>query len=165
MSEIPVCLQPSPPRAEIGELPWRQSVFPFSFFSFPLLDSFELARNLEAQVNTQRYGGRPYGVGLIVSGYDVRPKSVNFLACSCSFNFSPQTPQATGSHLYEFSPSGNCYDYVAISIGARAQSAKTYLEKNFEQFDGCKLRLLPTAKSALSFLTQYPILQPLSPSW
>jgi 20S proteasome alpha/beta subunit len=26
---------------------------------------------VEAQVNTQKYGFRPYGVGLLVAGYDV----------------------------------------------------------------------------------------------
>ena len=25
-----------------------------------------------AQINTQRYGGRPFGVGMLVAGYDVR---------------------------------------------------------------------------------------------
>jgi 20S proteasome subunit alpha 6 len=29
----------------------------------------------EAQVNTQHYGRRPYGVGLLVAGYDVRLSS------------------------------------------------------------------------------------------
>lgn len=42
--------------------------------------------------------------------------------------------QETGPHLYECAPSGNFYDYVAISIGARSQSAKTYLEKHYESF-------------------------------
>lgn len=27
--------------------------------------------SLEAQINTQQYGRRPYGVGLLVAGYDV----------------------------------------------------------------------------------------------
>lgn len=39
-----------------------------------------------------------------------------------------------GPHLYEFSPSGNSYEYYAMSIGARSQSAKTYLEKHYESF-------------------------------
>jgi len=60
----------------------------------------------KSQVHTQRYGRRPYGVGLLVIGYD-----------------------QTGAHLYETCPSGNYYDYKAQSIGARSQSAKTYLEK------------------------------------
>ncbi|KAI0698893.1 20S proteasome subunit [Cytidiella melzeri] len=70
----------------------------------------------KAQVNTQEYGRRPYGVGFLVIGGD-----------------------KTGPHLYEFSPSGNSYEYYAMSIGARSQSAKTYLEKHFESFMDCEL--------------------------
>ncbi|KAJ3396382.1 hypothetical protein HDU92_003224 [Lobulomyces angularis] len=66
----------------------------------------------KAQVNTQKYGFRPYGVGLLVAGYD-----------------------ETGPHLFECAPSGNFFDYVAISIGARSQSAKTYLEKHYQSFE------------------------------
>jgi 20S proteasome subunit alpha 6 len=36
--------------------------------------------------------------------------------------------------LFETDPSGNYYEYLAMAIGSRNQSAKTYLEKNFEQF-------------------------------
>ena len=75
----------------------------------------QLTRRLaEAQVNTQEYGRRPYGVGLLVIGQDKQ-----------------------GPHLYEFSPSGNSYEYYAMSIGARSQSAKTYLEKHYESFADC----------------------------
>ncbi|KAF7792128.1 hypothetical protein EIP86_003158 [Pleurotus ostreatoroseus] len=70
----------------------------------------------KAQVNTQEYGRRPYGVGFLVIGGD-----------------------KTGPHLYEFSPSGNSYEYYAMSIGARSQSAKTYLEKYYESFMDCNL--------------------------
>jgi 20S proteasome subunit alpha 6 len=37
--------------------------------------------------------------------------------------------------LYECSPAGNVFDYYAVSIGARSQSAKTYLEKHFKSFE------------------------------
>jgi len=70
----------------------------------------------KAQVHTQQYGRRPYGVGLLVIGYD-----------------------ETGAHLYETSPSANFYDYKAIAIGARSQSAKTYLEKTFQTFESLTL--------------------------
>jgi 20S proteasome subunit alpha 6 len=70
---------------------------------------------IEAQVNTQEYGRRPYGVGFLVIGQD-----------------------QSGQHLYEFSPSGNSYEYYAMSIGARSQSAKTYLEKHLSEFKDCK---------------------------
>jgi len=71
-------------------------------------------------VNTQEYGRRPYGVGFLVVGLD-----------------------HTGPHLYEFSPSGTSFEYFAVSIGARSQSAKTYLEKHFESFTDCTC-LLPS---------------------
>ncbi|KAF9534962.1 hypothetical protein CPB83DRAFT_866259 [Crepidotus variabilis] len=70
----------------------------------------------KAQVNTQEYGRRPYGVGFLVIGQD-----------------------KTGPHLYEFQPSGNSYEYYAMSIGARSQSAKTYLEKHYESFADASL--------------------------
>ncbi|KAI7889244.1 nucleophile aminohydrolase [Mucor mucedo] len=65
----------------------------------------------KAQVNTQQYGRRPYGVGLLVIGHD-----------------------ETGPHLFECSPSGTSFEYYAMSIGARSQSAKTYLEKYHQEF-------------------------------
>jgi len=64
-----------------------------------------------SQVNTQRYSKRPFGVGLIVAGYD-----------------------SAGAHLFETCPSGNYYEYYALALGARSQSARTFLEKNFENF-------------------------------
>jgi len=73
----------------------------------------------KAQVNTQEYGRRPYGVGFLVVGQD-----------------------KNGPHLYEFQPTGNSYEYYAMSIGARSQSAKTYLEKNFESFPDASIEEL-----------------------
>lgn len=64
-----------------------------------------------AQLNTMQYGKRPYGVGFLVAGVD-----------------------NTGPHLFQFSPTGNCLEYYAMALGARSQSAKTYLERNFEKF-------------------------------
>jgi len=65
----------------------------------------------KAQVNTQHYGRRPYGVGLLVAGVD-----------------------ETGPHLWEFQPSGMVLEYRGAAIGARSQSARTYLERSFESF-------------------------------
>ncbi|KAL4075707.1 hypothetical protein J3A83DRAFT_4369948 [Scleroderma citrinum] len=73
----------------------------------------------KAQTNTQEYGRRPYGVGFLVIGQD-----------------------QSGPHLFEFSPSGNSYEYFAMSIGARSQSAKTYLEKHYKAFANCTLEEL-----------------------
>jgi 20S proteasome subunit alpha 6 len=42
--------------------------------------------------------------------------------------------QKKGVHVYQTCPSGNYYEYRGIAIGARSQSARTYLEKHFESF-------------------------------
>ncbi len=65
-----------------------------------------------AQTNTQHYGKRPYGVGLLIAGVD-----------------------AKGPHLFEFQPSGVTQEMVACGIGARSQMARTYLERNLEHFE------------------------------
>ncbi|KAI8914292.1 nucleophile aminohydrolase [Gorgonomyces haynaldii] len=72
----------------------------------------------KAQINTQRYGRRPYGVGLLVIGHDTAPR------------------------LYECAPDGNAYAYRAIAIGSRSQSAKTGLEKNVDQFENATVEQL-----------------------
>ena len=66
-----------------------------------------------AQTSTQQYGKRPYGVGLLIAGVD-----------------------AKGPHLYEFQPSGVTLEMVASGIGARSQMARTYLERNLDEFEG-----------------------------
>lgn len=66
---------------------------------------------IESQNKTQKSNKRPYGVGLLVAGKD-----------------------KTGVHLYETKPDGNYYEYHAMAVGLRCQSAKTYLEKKFERF-------------------------------
>jgi len=66
------------------------------------------------QRTTQTYVRRPYGVGLLIAAYD------------------KSTP-----HLYQSCPSGNMYEYYASAIGARSQSAKTYLEKHLDSFKDC----------------------------
>ena len=63
---------------------------------------------------TQAYVRRPYGVGLLVAAYD-----------------------QTGPHLYMTEPSGNYYEYVAMAIGSRSQTSRTYLEREYESFADC----------------------------
>lgn len=65
----------------------------------------------KSQIPTQRYGRRPFGVGLLVAGYD-----------------------DLGTHLYQTCPSANYYECKAMAIGARSQSARTYLEKHLTEF-------------------------------
>ncbi|DAA79354.1 proteasome subunit alpha type-6 [Trichophyton mentagrophytes] len=67
-----------------------------------------------AQTNTQVYGKRPYGVGLLIAGVD-----------------------EAGPHLFEFQPSGMTQEMVACAIGARSQMARTYLERNLDSFADC----------------------------
>lgn len=67
----------------------------------------------KSQIKTAHPSKRPFGVGLLVGAVD-----------------------EAGTHLFETCPSGNYFEYVAIAIGDRNQSAKTYLEKNFETFKG-----------------------------
>lgn len=76
---------------------------------------------LKLQVCTQRYDRRPYGVGLLVAGYDDQ-----------------------GPHIYQTCPSANFYDCKAMAIGARSQSARTYLEKHLNSFKDCNLSELIT---------------------
>jgi len=73
----------------------------------------------KSQVPTQRYGRRPFGVGLLIAGYD-----------------------SAGPHIYQTCPSANYYDCKAMAIGARSQSARTYLEKHLDVFPDCSLEEL-----------------------
>ena len=63
------------------------------------------------QTCTQRYDRRPYGVGLLVAGYD-----------------------DAGPHIYQTCPSANYFECKSMAIGARSQSARTYLEKHLDLF-------------------------------
>lgn len=73
----------------------------------------------KSQLLTQRYGRRPFGVGLLVAGYD-----------------------SQGPHVYQTCPSANYYDCKAMAIGARSQSARTYLEKHLDKFPDSNLEEL-----------------------
>jgi len=74
----------------------------------------------KSQAKTQTsQGKRPYGVGLLVAGYDEQ-----------------------GPHLFNTCPSGNYYEYFAYAIGGRSTSAKTFLEKHFEKFPEMQLEEL-----------------------
>jgi len=65
----------------------------------------------KSQIPTQRYGRRPFGVGLLVAGYD-----------------------ELGTHLFQTCPSANYFECKCMAIGARSQSARTYLEKHLNEF-------------------------------
>jgi len=72
-------------------------------------------------VKTAHPSKRPFGVGLLVGAID-----------------------EAGTHLFETCPSGNYYEFYAMAIGDRCQSAKTYLEKNYEGFKNASVDELIT---------------------
>lgn len=81
----------------------------------------------KCQISTQRASKRPFGVGLLICGYDEK-----------------------GPHLFQTCPSGNYYEYLATAIGSRSQSGRTYLERTFETYKDCSLdELLKHAVLAL----------------
>ena len=45
--------------------------------------------------------------------------------------------QDQGPHIYQTCPSANYYDCKAMAIGARSQSARTYVEKHLDKFLDC----------------------------
>jgi 20S proteasome subunit alpha 6 len=83
----------------------------------------------KCQISTQRASKRPFGVGLLIAGYD-----------------------STGPHLFQTCPSGNYYEYLSMAIGSRSQSAKTYLERMYSHFEDCDVDAL--AKHAITALRE-----------
>lgn len=83
----------------------------------------------KCQISTQRASKRPFGVGLLIAGYD-----------------------RTGPHLFQTCPSGNYYEYIAMAIGSRSQGAKTYLERTYENYKDLSLEEL--AKHAVLALRE-----------
>ncbi|CAI5451959.1 unnamed protein product [Caenorhabditis angaria] len=70
------------------------------------------AMQLKLQANTQYYGRRPFGVGLLVAGYD-----------------------KDGAHIIQTDPSAEVVSMLGTSIGSRSQSARTYLERHVDEFE------------------------------
>lgn len=58
---------------------------------------------------TFEFGRRPFGVGFLVAGHDDH-----------------------GPHIFQIDPTANYYDCKSMAIGARSQSARTYLERNMD---------------------------------
>lgn len=77
--------------------------------------------------------------------------AVNTMNLFCSTNFCQvnlQLPNILfflfsckdqGPHIYQTCPSANFFDCKAMAIGARSQSARTYLEKHLTEFLGSSL--------------------------
>lgn len=73
------------------------------------------------QEATQSGGVRPYGVSLLVAGWDDKPAGTG----------------KGGPALYQVDPSGSYFPWKATAIGKSATSAKTFLEKRYA--DGLEL--------------------------
>ena len=71
---------------------------------------------IDVQDCTMSYARRPFGLGLLVVGYDVN-----------------------GPCLYETCPTGEYWQCQAMALGARSQAAKTYLERHLEVFPEASL--------------------------
>lgn len=93
------------------------------------LSRLALAVADKCQISTQRASKRPFGVGLLIAGYD-----------------------ETGPHLFQTCPSGNYYEYLSMAIGSRSQGAKTYLERTFAEYANCSLEQL--ARHAITALRE-----------
>mmetsp|Transcript_29114 Transcript_29114/g.59639 ORF Transcript_29114/g.59639 Transcript_29114/m.59639 type:complete len:251 (+) Transcript_29114:143-895(+) len=83
----------------------------------------------KCQVCTQSASARPFGVGLLVAGCD-----------------------QTGPHVFYNCPSGAFFEYKAMTIGARSQAAKTYLERHYTAFEDASVEEL--VKHALTALKE-----------
>jgi len=69
------------------------------------------------QEATQSGGVRPFGVSLLVAGWDDKPAGTG----------------EGGPALYQVDPSGSYFPWKATAIGKSATSAKTFLEKRYAE--------------------------------
>ncbi|GMM34581.1 proteasome core particle subunit alpha 2 [Saccharomycopsis crataegensis] len=76
------------------------------------------------QEATQSGGVRPFGVSLLVGGYD---------DATLSKKKNEGDPNASGFSLYQVDPSGSFYPWKATAIGKNSSSAKTFLEKRYNE--------------------------------
>ena len=79
----------------------------FAYGTEPRVNELAQLVAKKSQKKTIKYGGRPYGVGLLMIG--------------CG---------SDGPRLFETTPAGEFIEWRAHSIGRRAQAAKTYLDQH-----------------------------------
>lgn len=101
-----------------------------------LLANFRLIGDFgnKMQICTQRYGKRPYGVGLLVAGYDDKGAHIYQTCPSANFYGENVASSLCSVHVLICFHHSECR---AMAIGARSQAARTYLEKYLDSFKDC----------------------------
>jgi len=93
------------------------------------------------QEATQSGGVRPYGVSLLIAGWDdgIEPESEE-TAAGGEMAVGEKKPSGKtggilkgGPMLYQVDPSGSYFPWKATAIGKSATSAKTFLEKRYTE--------------------------------
>jgi 20S proteasome subunit alpha 2 len=87
------------------------------------------------QEATQQGGTRPYGVSLLIAGWDegIEPEDEEEEDVKKKVAGKTGGVLKGGPSLYQVDPSGSYFPWKATAIGKSATSAKTFLEKRYTE--------------------------------